>query len=212
MAADREELDPVVEAARYGAVPTLMDSLLHDVRNPLNALSIHLELLSEKLKAEAGELSPAQEKSLRAMRSQIQRVDGLLKQFADFIVCRGSGPGQADLSAAVERALQVLTHESRRRRLKLEPQLESGVQVRLPELGELGFLVVQPLLGALERAQGRVEVAVRREPAGAVLEVVDGSDSEVAAEAVVALERRCQQLGVELQRGPGRCRLIFPPG
>lgn len=202
----------MVEAARYGAVPTLMDSLLHDVRNPLNALALHLQILSEGLKAELGGLPAAQEKRLQAMRSQIQRVDGLLRQFSDFIVCRGSGPGQADLSAAVERALQVLTHESRRRRLKLEPQLEPGVQVRLPELGELGFLVVQPLLGALSRAQGKVEVAVRKEPAGAVLEVVDGSLAQVAAEAVTGLERRCRQLGVELQREPGRCRLIFPPG
>ncbi len=45
----REGADPVVDAARYGAVPTLMDSLLHDVRNPLNALSIHLDVLTAKL-------------------------------------------------------------------------------------------------------------------------------------------------------------------
>ena len=42
----QEGPDPVVGAARYVAVPTLMDSLLHDVRNPLNALSINLEVLA----------------------------------------------------------------------------------------------------------------------------------------------------------------------
>ena len=43
---------------RYGAVPALMDSLLHDVRNPLNALAINLEVLAEKLKGETGRCRP----------------------------------------------------------------------------------------------------------------------------------------------------------
>ncbi|MFY0575704.1 hypothetical protein ACN28S_16275 [Cystobacter fuscus] len=48
----REVTETVVDAARYSTVPSLMDSLLHDVRNPLNAMSIHLEVLTEKLKVD----------------------------------------------------------------------------------------------------------------------------------------------------------------
>ncbi|MHA7631305.1 histidine kinase dimerization/phospho-acceptor domain-containing protein [Corallococcus sp. M7] len=88
----QEVSDPVVGAARYDAVPPLMDSLLHDVRNPLNALAIHLEVLSEKLKGESGQVPATQEKNLKAMREQIARVDGLLKLFSDFMVFRGAIP------------------------------------------------------------------------------------------------------------------------
>jgi len=91
----REQADPVVDAARYGAVPTLMDSLLHDVRNPLNALSIHLEVLSEKLKADTGQVPPSQDKNLKAMRDQIQRVDAIMRRFSEFIVSRSGAPGDA---------------------------------------------------------------------------------------------------------------------
>jgi signal transduction histidine kinase len=212
----REGVDPVVDAARYGAVPTLMDSLLHDVRNPLNALSIHLEVLSEKLKAETGQVPPAQEKNLRAMREQIQRVDGILRRFSAFIVSRSETPGETDLSETVTRALDVLGHESRKRRLRLQYSLAPGVRVRLEDAGDLGFLVVQALLRAFGRSEEGAEVSVTvsaEEGQGVleVLEVVEVAHPDTGApEVAAALELRCAQLGVELRQQAGSCRLLFP--
>jgi len=212
----RQEADPVVEAARYGAVPTLMDSLLHDVRNPLNALSIHLEVLSEKLKGDTGQVPPSQEKNLKAMRDQIQRVDIIMRRFSEFIVSRPSAPGDADLSETVTRAIEVLAHETRRRRLQVRPMVAVGVRARLADTGELCFLVVQALMRAYGRSASgaEVSVAVRAEGGLAVLEVVDATPtaSESAPEVVAALRMRCAQLGVELQLHEGLCRLTFPLG
>ncbi|WP_309890746.1 histidine kinase dimerization/phospho-acceptor domain-containing protein [Archangium sp.] len=212
----RQEADPVVDAARYGAVPTLMDSLLHDVRNPLNALSIHLEVLSEKLKADSGQVPPSQEKNLKAMRDQIQRVDIIMRRFSEFIVSRPAAPGDADLSETVTRAIEVLSHETRRRRLQVRPTVAPGVRARLADTGELCFLVVQALMRAYGRSASgaEVSVAVRAEGGLAVLEVVDATPTagESAPEAVVALRMRCAQLGVELQLHQGLCRLTFPLG
>ncbi|QRK06940.1 HAMP domain-containing histidine kinase [Archangium violaceum] len=210
----REGADPVVDAARYGAVPTLMDSLLHDVRNPLNALSIHLEVLTEKLKGETGQVPPSQEKNLKAMRDQIQRVDGIMRRFAEFIVSRPGTPGEAELSETVTRAMEVLAHEGRKRRLQVRQTIAPGVRARLSDTGELGFLVVQSLMRAYGRSEqgAEVTVAVRAEGSRAVLEVVDATSSpaETVPEAAAALELRCGQLGVELLMRAGTCRLSFP--
>jgi len=212
----RQEADPMVDAARYGAVPTLMDSLLHDVRNPLNALSIHLEVLSEKLKGDTGQVPPSQEKNLKAMRDQIQRVDIIMRRFSEFIVSRPSAPGDADLSETVTRAIEVLAHETRRRRLQVRPMVAVGVRARLADTGELCFLVVQALMRAYGRSASgaEVSVAVRAEGGLAVLEVVDATPtaSESAPEVVAALRMRCAQLGVELHLHEGLCRLTFPLG
>ena len=210
----REGADPVVDAARYSAVPSLMDSLLHDVRNPLNALSIHLEVLSEKLKAETGQVPPSQEKNLKSMRDQIQRVDGILRRFAEFIVNRPGVPGDADLSETVTRALEVLAHESRKRRLQVRQAISTGVRARLSDTGELGFLVVQALMRAFGRAEAgsEVKVTVLAEGAQAFLQVLDGTtiEAERTPESAAALELRCGQLGVECRIHAGECRLFFP--
>jgi len=212
----REEADPVVDAARYGAVPTLMDSLMHDVRNPLNALSIHLEVLSEKLKGDTGQVPPSQEKNLKAMRDQIQRVDSIMRRFSEFIVSRPGTPGDADLSETVTRAIEVLAHESRRRRLQVRPAVIPGLRARLSDTGELNFLVVQALMRAYGRSASgaEVSVSVRAEGPLAVLEVVDATptSTESTPEVVAALRLRCEQLGVELRLHEGLCRLTFPIG
>ena len=210
----QEGPDPVVGAARYGAVPTLMDSLLHDVRNPLNALSINLEVLAEKLKGEAGQVPPSQEKNVKAMRDQIQRVDGILRQFAEFIVFRGGMAGEASLSDVAKRSLDVLAHESRRRRLKVHTAIEPELRVQLQDTQELSFFLVQALLRAFHRSEPSTEVKVeaRGEGSKAVLEVTDsaGNAPEQSPEVVAALELRCMQLGVEFQIKAGVCRFIFP--
>jgi phosphoglycerate-specific signal transduction histidine kinase len=210
----REGMDPVVDAARYSAVPSLMDSLLHDVRNPLNALSIHLEVLTEKLKGEAGQVPASQEKNLRSMREQIQRVDGILRRFSEFIVSRPGSLGDVELSETVTRALDVLSHESRKRRLQVRLTIAPGVRARLSDTGELGFLVVQTLMRVYDRSAqgGEVTVAVRAEDTRAVLEVVASAmaDSEGPLEAAAALELRCAQLGVDVHMEAGTCRLTFP--
>ncbi len=210
----QEGSDPVVGAARYSAIPTLMDSLLHDVRNPLNALSINLEVLSEKLKGETGAVPPSQEKNIKAMRDQIQRVDGILRQFSDFIVLRRGAPGDASLSDVARRSLEVLAHESRRRRLKLQAAIEPDVRVRMQDTSELSFFLIQALLRAFGRAEMGAEVVltVRTEGARAVLEVTDPAHGapELAQDIVSALGLRCAQLDVEFQIKGGLCRFTFP--
>jgi phosphoglycerate-specific signal transduction histidine kinase len=212
----QEASDPVVGAARYSAVPTLMDSLLHDVRNPLNALSINLEVLSEKLKGETGEVPPSQAKNIKAMRDQIQRVDGILRQFSEFIVLRGGSAGEVVLSDVAKRSLEVLAHESRRRRIKLQTTIEPDLRVRLQDTSELSFFLVQALLRAFSRTEAGMEVAVtvRAEGSQAVLEVTDsaGSAPESAPDVVAALGLRCAQLGVDFQIRAGCCRFIFSRG
>ncbi|WP_240486622.1 sensor histidine kinase [Hyalangium minutum] len=209
----QESSDPVVGAARYSAVPTLMDSLLHDVRNPLNALSINLEVLSEKLKGETGEVPPSQAKNIKAMRDQIQRVDGILRQFADFIVFRGSTGGEVVLSELAKRSLDVIAHESRRRRLKLNVAIEPDLRVKLQDTSEVSFFLIQSLLRAFGRSEASTEVtvAVRAEGSQAVLEVKDsaGSAPESAPDIIAALGLRCAQLGVEFQVRGDVCRFIF---
>ncbi len=212
----QEASDPVVGAARYSAIPTLMDSLLHDVRNPLNALSINLEVLSEKLKGETGEVPPSQAKNIKAMRDQIQRVDGILRQFSEFIVLRGGSAGEVVLSDVAKRSLEVLAHESRRRRIKLQISIEPELRVRLQDTSELSFFLVQALLRAFARTEAGMEVAVtvRAEGSQAVLEVTDsaGSAPESAPDVVAALGLRCAQLGVDFQIRAGVCRFIFSRG
>ncbi|MBI3183888.1 MAG: HAMP domain-containing histidine kinase [Myxococcales bacterium] len=163
----------------HDALAVLVDGMQHDARNPLNAVAIHLEVLAERVRRESGApLPPAMEKSVQAIRGQIQRVDAILRAFGDFIAPRAAGE-EADLSAVAHKAVAVLGHEARRRRLVFRSSIEGLVTVRAAG-AQVHELVLLALLGALGSAPGGTEirVAVRKEGAEGVLRVEDASRGE----------------------------------
>src|SRR5216683_7477105 len=82
--------DRVVGAARYELTSRLMESFLHEARNPLNVLSINVDVLTQRLKTPTA--SQSHDKYLRAMREQIQRVDTIMRDFAEFLSPEPGGP------------------------------------------------------------------------------------------------------------------------
>lgn len=194
----------IIDASRYSAAVRLMESLLHDVRNPLNALAINAEVLVEKLKDDKGDVPPGQEKNLRAIREQIQRVDGVLRQFAQFIA-PAKGPAEVNLSELVERALVVLGHESRRGRVKLQSVVAPDVRVHVADAGGMSFLMFRPIMRAIDRTQagGEVRVKLETQNSAVLLSVHGGDGSEPDAHLRPALETLAQRSGAQLRfEGP----------
>lgn len=105
--------------AAYLVASRLMESLLHDARNPLNAVAINLEVVAEKLKDDEGKIPESVERNLKSMREQVYRVDAILREFSDFIAPRLGTSGDLELGPLLSRALEVVGHEARKRRVKV---------------------------------------------------------------------------------------------
>ena len=195
-----------------------MDSLVHDVRNPLNALAINVEILQEKLsRAGGGEIPAVQAKNLHAMREQIARVNGMLGQFARFLAPAPGPPAVHSLSQFLRETLEVLSHASRRARVKLMADATEGSRSALAPMdpGALGFLVLAPVLRALNRTpeEGQVRISVRPEGQRVVLHVQDGGRDEAEeSEVEQAIAAAASESGAELHVRGSQLRLSFPAG
>jgi signal transduction histidine kinase len=212
-AADQPE---EVIAASHAVSGLLVESLLHDTRNPLNALAINLEVLNEKLKDELGVVDPAFEKNLRAMREQVFKVDLILRTFAEFLVTgTPSMLSELSLSDVVDRAVEVLGHEARKRRVKVKLDVEPGLSARQGDPAALRFLACHALLRALMRSEsgGEVQVTLQRSGDRALLRVQDaGGEGEPSPLARPALEALGRARSVEVSVHGGRCELGFKAG
>ncbi|HUM09512.1 MAG TPA: histidine kinase dimerization/phospho-acceptor domain-containing protein [Myxococcaceae bacterium] len=194
-----------------------MDSLVHDVRNPLNALAINVEILHEKLaRGAGGEVPPAQAKNLQAMREQIARVNGMLGDFARFLAAPPGAPAVLSLSRVMGEARRVLAHAGRRARVKLAvdvPEEQAAVAAMDPSV--LGFLVMNSLLRGIERSpeDAQVRASVRNEGTRVVLQVEDaGGEDGDETEVEQALAAAAREYGAEFNvRGP-QLRLSFKAG
>lgn len=194
-----------------------MDSLVHDVRNPLNALAINVEILHEKLaRAAGGEVPPAQAKTLHAMRDQIARVNGMLGDFARFLAAPPGAPAVLSLSQVMREAMGVLAHAGRRARVKFAVDVPEGqAAVAAMDPSALGFLVMNSLLRAIERSpeDAQVRASVRDEGTRVVLHVQDaGREDGDETEIEQALAAAAKEYGAEFHvRGP-QLRLSFKAG
>lgn len=205
----------LVNAARYVIVQRLMDSLLHDVRNPLNALAINLDVLTEKLKGPDKVVPPNQEKNLKAMREQVFRVDGILKVFADYLTPKTHAQGEPPtMTDRIVRSLDVLGHEMRRNRVGLRQMIEPNVRVKEKDHAALNFIVVQSLLRAVARSQagGEVSVTLVAEKGRAVLTVSDSASDaqEPFPDAAIALQLEAEKQGGEARVRGGDCVVTLP--
>lgn len=205
--------DVSVGAARSAMSRRLVDSLLHDVRNPLNALSINLDVLTEKLRREQGEIPPTQEKNLKVMREQIFRVDAILKHFSEYLAPRADGATHVDVSAVVQDVIGVLGHECRRSMIKVRQMVEPDLHSPSAP-GTVRLIALQGMFRAVVRAgaEGEVDVTLQREGDCAVLRIKDSAatDAEPFRHAPDALRALAAECGAEVRLSQNEFSILLP--
>ncbi len=111
-------------AARASYVGLLASGLAHEIRNPLNAMNMNLQMLEEELEA-AGEM-PDREyvELLDSTKSEIKRLEGLVNNFLAY-----ARPGRPhfeslDLNEVVNEVLKFLENDFKQSRVGLKAELE----------------------------------------------------------------------------------------
>lgn len=67
-------------SARLAAISRLTGGVAHEIKNPLQAITVHLEVLKSKLAEQYEEVGPA----IETIAREIQRLDRVVKTFLDF--------------------------------------------------------------------------------------------------------------------------------
>lgn len=145
---------------------TLVSSLAHEIRNPLNALSVNLNLLSREI----GE-GPGSEKLEGALK-EIRRLDDLLTAFLRFARPREAKPRELDLGRLLSELRTFIAPVAAKDNVELDFQEITGVVVRTD-----GDLLKQALLNVIlnsfEVGASRVEVTAGAKNGDVVISVRD---------------------------------------
>ena len=125
-----------VDAARGLLLSRTSSGLVHEARNPLNAMAIHLEVLSDKLQGEGGKVPEHLERNVEAARNQARRLDQLLRRWGD--LAGGHALDPLPLQKCVERATELAAYALRRggigTTVEPNPALEAQVAARSTEV------------------------------------------------------------------------------
>lgn len=124
---DREREASVVESERHDAVRLLAAGVAHEIGNPLNALTIHLQLLDRELKRLPAEQAEGLLELLTIARTEVARLDTIISQFLRAI--RPSKPrlGAARIDTLIRDTLAVLKQEIENRSLQVNVELPEPI-------------------------------------------------------------------------------------
>ncbi len=158
-------------SAKLTALGRLTSGVAHEVKNPLNAMAIHLELLKDQLRA-----SPeGVQESLQVIESEIRRLDRVVQGFLKFVRPQEMRIAPTDLNRLLEEVVGLLRMEWEAAGVQFELRLEEA----LPTLAVDEELIRQALLNVLLNAcqampkGGWIRVTTRREGAMACVRIAD---------------------------------------
>ena len=117
---ERDHTAEAIESERLNAILLLAASVAHEIGNPLNSLTIHLQLLDREL----NDLPPENQESLRELlnvaRGEIARLDQILTQFLKAIRPNPPNFESAQLPEIVAETLTTLSAEIQYRKIVVE--------------------------------------------------------------------------------------------
>lgn len=171
-------------AEKLAAVGTVSAGLAHEIRNPLNAANLQLQLLERRLHKLSED--EALNNPLQTVRQEISRLGNLVTDFLTFARPQALNFAKLDLHALLQQVLGLVGPVASERGVKLELQGEEtwveGDRARLEQV--LLNLVRNALDAVAGQPNARVDVRVGRDGAGGRIVVSDngpGVDPEIAA-------------------------------
>ena len=78
---DREDRANILESERLSAVTLLAAGVAHEIGNPLNSLTIHLQLLERELQEVEAHTQNELLELLNVARQEVERLDQIITQF-----------------------------------------------------------------------------------------------------------------------------------
>jgi signal transduction histidine kinase len=163
-------------AERASYVGLLASGLAHEIRNPLNAMNMNLQMLEEELAAQAQRPDPEHLEMLESTKSEIKRLERLVNNFLTY--ARPTEPSfePTDLGTLVTEVVRLLEADFRQH----DVRLVSDMEPLLPPVELDETQVKQALINLLVNARqvlaggGTVTIRTRIGSGGdAVLEVED---------------------------------------
>jgi PAS domain S-box-containing protein len=163
--------DEIEMSRRMSASGRLTRGVAHEVKNPINAIVLHLQLLQNKLH----EIDPDTRRHMDIIDSEIHRLDRVVQILVDFTRPRDLHLEEMDLRSLLEDVITLATPDAEQHGVRISPQIPSDP---MPVRVDSDFLKQAMLNVVLNGVQampegGNLEISAHREDDVVVTEIHD---------------------------------------
>lgn len=173
---ERLSMEERIENERIGSIVRLAAGVAHELGNPLNSLTIHLQLIERKLKklADQGASSEFAE-SLQVCQGEVERLDGIITHFLEAVRPQKPEMNELDLLGLVEEVLRVQEAELSDRKIDVNVEVSDDLPLILGDRGQIKQVFFNLIKNAMEAMSpgGRLRVLAKKDDEFIYLQFVD---------------------------------------
>jgi PAS domain S-box-containing protein len=163
--------DEIELSRRLSAIGRLTSGVAHEVKNPINAIVVHLEVLRQKMR----EVDPDTRRHVDVISSEIQRLDRVVQTLVDFTRPVELRLSDMDLRKVVEDVVTLASPSAEKNNVQVERETTAdALPVRIDfDLVKQALLNIV-LNGVQAMLQGgTLRISVKRDSDGALISVRD---------------------------------------
>ena len=173
---EKKSTQELIENERTSSVLLLAAGVAHELGNPLNSLTIHLQLIVRKLKKlrDAKEAAALTE-SIQICQGEVTRLDGIIQNFLEAIRPRPPDLADVNIVEVIEDVLRFQEKEFADREIKIEGELPESTPLIMADRNQLKQVFFNLLKNAMEAMQpgGMLGIRVRADDDSVFVRVAD---------------------------------------
>ncbi len=173
---DKVSMEELIESERIQSIVRLAAGVAHELGNPLNSLTIHLQLIERTLKKLGlGEEGRKLADSVQVCQGEVGRLDGIITHFLEAVRPQKPELNELDLVDLLEEVLRVQEAELGDRRLDVNIEVEDKLPQVLGDRGQIKQVFFNLIKNAMEAmsAGGRLRIVTRRDDEFVYVQFID---------------------------------------
>ncbi len=186
---EKKSTEELIENERISSILLLAASVAHELGNPLNSLTIHLQLIDRRLKKLRGSReAEALADSIKICQDEVTRLDGIIRNFLEAIRPRPPDLVETNLVEIIEDVLRFQGRELADRAISVEADLPASAPVVMADRDQLKQVFFNLIKNAMEAMgpEGRLTLRVRADDDSVYIAVAD-TGSGIKAEDMAKL-------------------------
>lgn len=165
-----------IENERTSSIVRLAAGVAHELGNPLNSLTIHLQLMQRKLEqALKTQDSAIIDQSISICQQEVKRLDGIVSDFLGAVRPAKPELNELNLIELVEEVLQVQEVELEARKIEVKIEIEGEVPDILGDRGQIKQVFFNLIKNGMEamKESGQLKILSRIDDEQVYLEFID---------------------------------------
>ncbi len=163
--------DEIELSRRLAAIGRLTSGVAHEVKNPINAIVVHLEVLREKLR----EMDPAARRHMDIIGNEIQRLDRVVQTLVDFTRPVELRLSETDLRRMLEEVVALAAPEAERHGVAITQDLPAEPLIVVVDADLVKQAVLNVVINGVQAMPGggELKLAAARDNGSAAIDVRD---------------------------------------